>query len=42
MIKVRYLNRGTQIDCKVGLTVKRIHLKNSFIYKYKKSTLTLL
>ena len=31
---------GTLIACKVGLTVRRIYLKKSFIYKYKTSTLT--
>ena len=32
--------RGIQIDQKVGLTVRQTHLKKSFIYKYKTSTLT--
>ena len=32
--------RGTRIDHKVRLTLRRIHLKKSFIYKYKTSTLT--
>ena len=31
---------GTQTDRKVGLTIRQIHLKVSFIYKYKTSTLT--
>ena len=28
---ITHLYHGTQIDCKVGLTVRQIHLKKSFI-----------
>ena len=31
---------GTRIDHKGRLTVRQIHLKKPFIYKYKTSTLT--
>ena len=36
------LDHGTRIDRQVGFTVRQIHLKKSFIYKYKISRLPAL